>query len=141
MTASADEKMLLSNKKLVEQFWIFFIDGDLARALALMSDDFTWELTGQTPLSGIYRGKAEVRDVFFAKVAECIDLTAGIDLEIDALIAEGDRVVMLARGEMQGRYGPYNNTYCHVMTVRGGLLCGTVEYVDTELVNRALFAR
>lgn len=128
-----------ANKELVRAFWEAFAGGDADKAFAMMSDDFVWVLQGTTPLSGTYRGKAEVREKFLAKAFEVIDAEAGIGLELQEVIAEGDRVVARLQGAMTGRHGPYNNAYCHVMSVRDGKLSGTIEYVDTALVNAALY--
>lgn len=128
-----------ANKALVREFWERFAGGDADAAFAMMSDDFVWVVQGTTPLSGTYRGKREVREKFLAKAFEVIDAEAGIGLELQELIADGDRVVARLQGTMTGRHGPYNNAYCHVMSVRDGKLTGTVEYVDTALVNSALF--
>lgn len=38
-------------------------------------------------------------------------------------------------------FGPYNNTYCHVFTVRDGKIVAAVEYLDTLLVERAPYGR
>jgi len=128
------------NKRIVQEFWDAFASGNSEKAFSLMADDFVWSVIGTTPLSGTYRGKQQVQEKFLAKVFEVVDAEAGVGLEIEELIAEGEKVVMRAKGSMKGRYGPYNNSYCHVMTVRDNLLRATVEYVDTALVNSALYS-
>ncbi|HYS13251.1 MAG TPA: nuclear transport factor 2 family protein, partial [Burkholderiaceae bacterium] len=54
-------------------------------------------------------------------------------------IAEGDQVVVEARGNNTTRAGmPYNNSYCMIYTVRDGKLKELVEYMDTDLALKAL---
>jgi hypothetical protein len=64
-----------------------------------------------------------------------------VHVEIIELIAEGDKVVARAQGTVKGLYGPYNNTYCYVFTVRGGQIVEDIEYLDTLLIERALYGR
>jgi hypothetical protein len=59
---------------------------------------------------------------------------------VDRLIAEGDIVVMEARGEATSATGrPYNNRYCIVFRLAGGKLAEITDYVDTELITSSLF--
>ena len=66
-------------------------------------------------------------------------LKAGIRATVDSVIAEGDQVAVQLRGEAETQDGrPYNNTYCHVFTIREGLVREVTEYFDTELVSADL---
>ena len=54
-------------------------------------------------------------------------------------IAEGDHVVVEARGANRTRAGaPYCNTYCFVFRVADGKLAELTEYMDSELVTAVL---
>jgi ketosteroid isomerase-like protein len=55
------------------------------------------------------------------------------------MIAEGERVVMVARGKATSSTGkPYNNSYCIIARVVDGKLKEMADYVDTALINEAL---
>ena len=55
------------------------------------------------------------------------------------IIAEGSRVVLMWSGKGTMLNGaPYDNSYCWVMDVHGGLVRRIKAYLDTELVS-ALF--
>jgi len=57
----------------------------------------------------------------------------------DRFIAEGEYVVMEARGRATARSGkPYNNTYCIVCRIVDGKVKEMIDYVDTELITTAL---
>ena len=130
-----------ANKEVVKAFFAAFNRGDVDAALDLLANDMTWTLTGTTPLSGTYRGKDSVRDDFFGKVMQQIDHDAPLEINVIELIAEGDKVVARTEGRVTGKYGPYNNTYCHVFTVTDGLIRANMEFLDTVLVEQALFGK
>ena len=127
-----------SNKQIVRDYFQALGGGDLEKALGLTSDDFTFTLEGTTTYSGTYAGQAAVQG-FFATIAGAIDFEQGIEVEIQEMIAEGDKVVVRTAGTMTSTSGkPYNNRYCHVFTVRDGKITGDIEYLDTALVTDAL---
>ncbi len=127
-----------TNKQIVRDYFQAIGAGDLAKALGLTSDDFTFILEGTTTYSGTYSGHAEVQG-FFATIAGAIDFENGVEVEIQEMIAEDDKVVVRTAGKMTSTSGkPYNNRYCHVFTVRDGKIAQDIEYLDTALVTQAL---
>jgi uncharacterized protein len=57
----------------------------------------------------------------------------------EEIIADGDRVVVLARGEVKTVRGEdYNNDYCFVIRMRDGQIVEVREYCDTALAERVL---
>ena len=129
------------NEKIVRDFFGALVAGDVDKMMEMATDDLSWTLMGSTPASGTFRGRDAVLRDSFGPIGEVIDFEAGVDLEIVDLIAAGDRVVVRAEGKMQGKHGPYNNQYCHVMTVRDGKVAATIEYCDTALVETQLFGK
>lgn len=130
-----------ANKHIVRSFFEALAAGDVEKMKHYMAPDFEWNFPGSSPISGTFRGHREIFEEFFPKIAEVVDMSAGLGIHIDEVLADGDKVVVRYRGEMQGKYGPYNNRYCHVLTVSEGLIRGTEEYADTALVERALFGK
>lgn len=130
-----------TNKQIVQTFFHALAAGDIEKMKSVMAPDFAWTFPGSTPISGTFRGLEEIFEGFLPKVAEFVDMSAGLGIHIEAVIAEGETVVVRYRGEMTGKFGPYNNRYCHVLTVRDGLIQGTEEYADTALVETALFGK
>ena len=57
----------------------------------------------------------------------------------DEIIAENDRVVVLARGEVKTVRGEnYNNSYCFIIRMRDGKMIELREYMDTALAEARL---
>ncbi|MDR3417592.1 MAG: nuclear transport factor 2 family protein [Nevskia sp.] len=103
----------------------------------LWADDFSWTITGNTKWSRTYRGKESVRKdlmaPLFSRFATQYTNTA------TRFIAEDDYVVVECRGNVTTKSGqPYNNTYCYVCRMEDGRLKELTEYLDTELVSKAL---
>lgn len=122
------------NKALVQTFYEAGNRGDMDACFDLIADDITWTNIGTTSLSGTYRGKQEVMDKLLGPLFG--QLKAGISMDVEALIAEDDYVVALAKGTAETQDGrPYNNTYCHVMQLRDGEIVAVREYFDTALVG------
>ncbi len=49
--------------------------------------------------------------------------------------------VARVQGTIEGKHGPYNNTYCHVFTVRDGKIVEDIEYLDTALIHKSWYGR
>lgn len=130
-----------ANKKVVNEFFAAFARGDAEAAVALLADDVNWTLIGTTPISGTYEGKQAVVEDFLGTFASLIDHDVPIEIEVLEVIGEGDKVVARTAGKMQGKHGEYNNLYCHVFTVREGLIRENREFADTELIARALYGK
>ena len=127
-------------KQRVQEFWDAFNREGSEAALALVSDDIVFTVTGATPVSGTYSGKDAVRGHFnrFAALVE-----PGARMRVSELMAEGDTVVCLSDGIMQAtRTGrEYNNAYAFVFIFKGEEIVSVTEYLDTALVETALFGK
>jgi ketosteroid isomerase-like protein len=111
--------------------------GNGAPFAALWAPDFTWTIIGNTSWSRTYRGRESVgKDLMrplFTRFATRYTNTA------TRFIAEEDYVVVECRGNVITKSGqPYNNSYCYVCRMENGLLKELTEYLDTELVTKAL---
>jgi uncharacterized protein len=127
----------IENKKVVRHIFDEMANGNSAPLLESLADDFRFVVMGSSRWSRSYDGKAAVLAELFAP------LRANIEGKITTIpvriIAEGDRVVVEARGRNTTRQGmAYNNTYCHVLRLEGGQLKEWVEYSDTALVDAVL---
>ena len=131
---------IAEKKQVVRDFWSAFNRGEVEKALALASEDVVFTVTGTTPVSDSYRGKAAVRD-HFSRFGGLVD--SGAEMIVGELIAEGDAVVCLSRGMMRGTNAGarYDNNYAFVFRFRGDRIAQITEYLDTALVETALFGR
>lgn len=125
------------NKRIVTAIYDAMAEGDGRPFNAAMAEDFTWILEGTGAWSRTWRGRDAVRrdllKPLFAQFATPYRCRA------ERIVAEDDIVVVLARGEvMTVAAKPYNNSYCFVIRMRDGQMVELREYLDTELVAKAL---
>ena len=130
-----------ANKQVIRDFFAALSSGDMPRVRTLLHKEVAWTIIGDTPVSKTFRGVDGFEADLIGAVFKQIDPAAGVHVDIIEMIAEGDKVVVRAQGTIKGLYGPYNNTYCHVFTVRGGQIVEDFEYLDTLLIERALYGR
>ncbi len=124
----------IENKEIVRSFYEAGNRGDFDACFELLADDITWTNIGTTSLSGTYRGKAELMENLLEPLFG--QLESGIRSEIVRLVAEGEYVVALTSGTARTKDGrDYNNSYCHVIRLRGGEFVEVTEYFDTHLTG------
>ena len=131
MTSAAD------NKSIIAEAFDGLSRADPRAFLDAMSDDFTWIIEGQSEWSRRYEGKAAVQSELIPPLFA--NFATDYRNYADEIIAEGDRVVVLARGEVKTVRGEdYNNSYCFVIRMRGGKMVELREYMDTALAEARL---
>ena len=126
-----------ANKQLVESLFDAFAEGDGRPFNHALAEDVTWIVEGSAPWARAYVGKTAVIEELqkplvanFASLYRC---------RAEQIIAEADRVVVQARGEVTTRNGEaYNNRYCFVLRLRDGEIVEIREYMDTALAKRVL---
>lgn len=84
------------NKQKAEAAYRAFGDGDAAGAMENIDEAVVWTARGESSLSGTYRGKDEVGELW-AKLAE-----KGLRTEPHDFIADGDKVVVLTTITLDG---------------------------------------
>ena len=125
------------NKRLVAQAFDGLANADATAFLGLMAEDFSWIIEGQSKWSLRFDGKAAVqRDLIRPLFA---NFATPYRNHAEEIIAEGDRVVVLAQGEVKTVSGEdYNNSYCFVIRMRDGKMVELREYMDTALAEARL---
>ena len=123
-----------TNTAVACEFFSRFSTGDIAGALATMSEDATWWIAGKPesmPRAGTY-SKEEIGRLFHRMVGRTKD---GLHLTVKSVTAEADRVALEVEsyGELDnGRV--YNQEYHTLMVVRDGKIRVVREYLDTQHV-------
>lgn len=108
--------------------------GDVEGAFALFAHDAVWSNIGTTRFSGEFVGLGAIMEGLVGPLFS--QLEAGISSDVEAVIADGERVVVLSQGSARTTTGKdYNNTYAQVFTVRDGKIVQVREYMDTALVD------
>ena len=125
------------NKKIVQHIFDEMANGNSAPLLESLADDFRFVVMGSSKWSRSYDGKAAVLAELFAPLRA--NMVGAITTIPVRLIAEGDYVVVEARGRNTTRQGKaYDNAYCNVLRLEGGKLKEWTEYCDTALVDAVL---
>jgi uncharacterized protein len=128
---------IAENKELVVGFFDDISKGNIQGALDRIAEDLRFTLIGTTKFSGVCKSRKEFVDRIMVPLAA--QLEGQLTITTDNLIAEGDFVVVQSHGRSATRKGvAYNNTYCQVFRIAGGKIREGTEYLDTELVTRAL---
>lgn len=125
------------NKQIIKKAFDGLARADADDFIGAMAENFTWIIEGQSRLSRRYEGKAAVQNELVPS------LFANFATEYrnyaDEIIAENDRVVVLARGEVKTVRGEnYNNSYCFIIRMRDGKMIELREYMDTALAEARL---
>ncbi|HET7013071.1 MAG TPA: nuclear transport factor 2 family protein [Streptosporangiaceae bacterium] len=126
------------SKDVLERVYREVSNGNAQPLLDSLAEDITWTIIGSTPLSGVYHGKDEVTSGLLAGVRA--RLATPLRFTIDRFIAEGEYVVMQARGHSTTVDGlAYDNTYCIIARIVDGRILELTDYIDTELITSALY--
>ncbi|HEX6457237.1 MAG TPA: nuclear transport factor 2 family protein [Solirubrobacterales bacterium] len=119
------------NKQQAEAAYKAFSEGDAAGAMANMDDGVVWTVRGDNSLTGTYRGKEEIGELW-AKFAE-----KGVSTKPHDFIADGDKVVVLTTAGLDGE----STEAADVLTFNEeGKLIGFEQIGDPAIGNR-VFAR
>lgn len=122
------------NKKLIQDAFAAWANGDGMAFFNLLADNATWTVLGNCPISGTYVGRQRlVEDALKPQRAK---LAGPPTPTVMNLIAEGDTVVIQWVGKGTTKTGqPYNNSYCYVVQIENGSIIRGTAYLDTELVR------
>jgi len=125
------------NKELLQDVFAELAAGNLRAISEAMADDFRWIFPGEWSWSGVWEPKQVAMDELLRPLMAQFE--GRYRSEADLIIADGDRVVVQARGKATTLRGDaYNQTYCYVFRVRSGRLTEVIEHCDTALVERVL---
>ena len=125
------------NKELIRNMFAELSKGNGQVFLDAMADNVRFTIIGTTKYSGTCNGKQEIVNKVLAPLSA--QLEGGLTITPDNFIAEGEFVAMQARGNSRTKSGgTYNNTYCQIFRLANGKVQEITEYLDTELVTRAL---
>jgi ketosteroid isomerase-like protein len=100
-----------------------------AEIFDLLGPASKYVVIGNTSLSGTYVGRQAVLDNVGTLLATFRD---GPNVTCHAVIADGDRAVVLASGKGVGPTGPFDQPhYAWVFDVRDGEIVELIEFLDT----------
>lgn len=125
------------NKKLLQDIFDQMAQGNTRAMSDAMAEDFRWVFPGNWSWAGSWGPKSVALGGLLRPLMA--QFAGNYRSEADLILAEGDRVVVQARGYATTKRGePYHQTYCYIFQVDGGRLTEVVEHCDTALVERVL---
>lgn len=114
------------NIEVIKKGYEAFAKGDVETVMNLFDDDIEWVQPGDSAISGVYHGKAELGD-FFARLAE-----KSATATPHRFLADGDMVVALTDVSM----GDEHAQDAEVFILRNGRTVRAVVHTDTALMER-----
>jgi uncharacterized protein len=125
------------NRRLLAEAFAGLERGDPSAFLALFDPDIEWRVMGTSHWSKSLRGLAAVeRDLVGPLLARLEGPYRNIP---ELILADGDHVAVLARGDAQTVEGKrYDNAYCFVFRLAEGRIVEVREYMDTKLADAVL---
>lgn len=120
------------NKNVVRDVFAAIAAGDTEKLDSLLTGDAVWWITGSTKISGLH-SKRE----FLELVPSVFKDAAGpIKLEFSDIIAEEDRVSIVAKGNLPLKNGKvFASDYHFLFKIRDGKVANVREYLDTRHFN------
>lgn len=125
-----------AHKRVVLEFLEAFETGDAEAILRRLTDNATWWIAGELPISGTF-----TRSEIPAMLSGIANNTAGpATFRPISMIAEDDRVAVEAESNANltnGRH--YTNKYHLAFDFDGDLISAVREYMDTLRVHQVMF--
>jgi ketosteroid isomerase-like protein len=123
------------NKRIAVELVQALARADKQKVLSLYADDFELWTAGSLPFSGSHTREeaAALMDGILGAFPD------GLDFELRAITAEGERVALEA--ESVGRHASgleYRNQYHFLLVIRDGKVHQLKEYLDTERAREVL---
>lgn len=114
------------NIELVKKGYEAFSAGDVDTVMSLFDDNIEWVQPGDSAISGIYHGKAELGE-YFSRLAE-----KSVTVKLNRLLADGDTVVALTEVTV----GDERGQDADVFTLRDGKTIRVQVHTDTAIMER-----
>jgi len=129
------------SRRIVEGYYTALAAGDVPSAMAALAPDVVLEVMGHTPISGRHVGLEALMANAIGPIAGALEMSeAQFAASWEIYAAEGNRVAgrMTATAvTMSGKR--YDNSYCQLFRVANGQIAEMYEYLDTVLVEDAIF--
>ena len=121
------------NKQLIKEAFAAWEHGDYEPFFKVVAEDVQWTVIGSTAISGTFSGKRAFLDGAVVPMHE--QLAEPIAATVVNVFGDGDHVILQWNGTSVGKNGqPYEQMYCWVMRLSGGLIVEVTAYLDTGLV-------
>lgn len=129
-----------TTRSVLQRYLDALVGGDTVTIFDSFAEDAVWWLHGDLPLSGTYRGRAEI--MAFLGSAGTLFAPGTQSFTFGPMTVEEDRAVLewRVRGTGAATGLAYDNAYSATFVVRDGRIAEVREYLDSLHAARALFA-
>lgn len=129
------------NRRIIERYYRSLAEGDAETFSSLHTEDVVFNILGNTPFSGRFVGKTECfSEVGYRVVHLLVPGRFKFAKKWRIMAADENCVVGIMQGGGTAKTGlEYEQTYCQVFTMREGKISELHEFLDTVLVEEALF--
>jgi uncharacterized protein len=129
------------NRALIERWYTALYEGDFETMMSMHPEDVIFNMIGNTPVSGRYVGKDVAFGIIIAQVVNSlVPETVKFGKKWKIMAADDQRVVGIMQGGGMGKNGEeYAQTYCHIFTIKGGLIVELHDFFDTVLAEKVVF--
>ncbi|MEV6771579.1 nuclear transport factor 2 family protein [Nocardia sp. NPDC051030] len=113
-----------------------------ARRAEFFTEDATWTVLGDLPVSRTWKGRDEIFNGFLTQMLARFDLTQPITQDLHTVLADGDHAGAEWTTHATTIDGaPFTNRVAIVFRITNGRIAEAREYFDTAYVGRLLFGR
>lgn len=125
-----------NNKQIVREQFDRWVNGS-GNFFDLLADDVEWTVAGESPSSGIYKSKQSFLKEAVAPITA--KLSTRITPRLIGIYQEKEVVTLLWKGSATTKDNkPYRNTYCWVLTMKGGKISKVIAFLDTHSLNKLM---
>ncbi|WP_328950220.1 nuclear transport factor 2 family protein [Streptomyces sp. NBC_01220] len=136
-----NEQELTSNSAAVVQAYMdTLMTGDIEALRTFFTEESTWTLAGDLPLSGTWTGPTAILEEFVPAMVARLEPET-MEFTFDGLIADGERVLAEWNTRAQAKAGGRYDQHClAIFTIRDGRIAAVREYFDTLHAKTVVFA-
>jgi uncharacterized protein len=129
-----------SSRAVIERFYAALEAFDVETLLDLHHEDCVVHVLGRTPVSGRFAGREGLAEVAAKVFEQLVPDQVRFATRWRIVAVDGDCVVAFMQGGGPTLGGvPYDQTYCQVFHLRDGRIAEMHEFLDTVVVEAALF--
>ncbi|MFB4299660.1 nuclear transport factor 2 family protein [Actinomadura sp. NTSP31] len=135
-----EQELTEASKTVVRDYMKALVNGDFDALRAFFTEQTTWTLAGDLPVSRTWTGPDEILGEFVPRmVARLVPET--LEMEFTGLIAEGEKVLAEWADHGTSVSGAAYDQHClAIFTIRDGKIADVREYFDTLRAKNVLFA-
>lgn len=130
----------MGTREVVAEYMDNMFTGKFLDAFDMYAPDGTYTIIGDTPVSGVYTGPAEIREKLVPLLANTFISPPVV--QCTQIIVEGDHAVALGHGEGPAKYGTYRQrNYAFAFHIQDGKVASMIEFMDPNQLSANCFGQ